>query len=269
MMRQIHFSKNTFCSFSNHETDHQFDIIVTGDPTSAITPEVIQLAKENKVIRLKKEKGIETNVENINVSDLVFRVMMSSHIPVAAPKPVKVKGKNSSQLIKEIDPELDSELFECQTQDEIINEIKMKVNFPPFQHYRISESNELLLIGKSHWKGDLSNGSFCKTHGTITDELGRMFIKLCERFSMLGNWRNYTYVDEMRGTALLQLSQVGLQFDESKGSNPFSYYTAVLKNSFRKILNNEKQNQELRDDILELNGLTPSFARQERWNSNV
>ena len=75
-----------------------------------------------------------------------------------------------------------------------------------------------------------------------------------------------TYNDEMRGAALLQLSQIGLQFDESKSANPFSYFTATLTNSFTRILNIEKKNQSIRDDILEANGLTPSFSRQASWH---
>lgn len=39
-----------------------------------------------------------------------------------------------------------------------------------------------------------------------------------------------TYNEDMRGTALLQLSQVGLVFDESKGDNPFAFYTTTIKN---------------------------------------
>jgi hypothetical protein len=66
----------------------------------------------------------------------------------------------------------------------------------------------------------------------------------------------------MRGQALLQLSQIGLQFDESKSQNPFAYYTAAITNSFTRILNIEKKNQNIRDDILEMNGLNPSWTRQ-------
>ena len=66
----------------------------------------------------------------------------------------------------------------------------------------------------------------------------------------------------MRAQALLQLSQVGLQFDESKSSNPFSYYTQAVTNSFTGILNNEKKHQHIRDDLLEKNGLSPSYTRQ-------
>jgi hypothetical protein len=92
-----------------------------------------------------------------------------------------------------------------------------------------------------------------------------MFIKLCERYATRSNWRGYTYNDEMRSQALLQLSQIGLQFDESKSQNPFAYYTAAITNSFTRVLNIEKRNQNLRDDILEMNNLTPSYTRQGDW----
>ena len=75
-----------------------------------------------------------------------------------------------------------------------------------------------------------------------------------------------THNEEMRGQALLQLSQIGLQFDEAKSQNPFAYYTAAITNSFTRILNIEKKNQSIRDDILEMNGLNPSWTRQ---NSEV
>jgi len=89
-----------------------------------------------------------------------------------------------------------------------------------------------------------------------------MFIKLCDRYATRSNWRGYTYNEEMRGAALVQLSQIGLRFDESKSQNPFAYYTATITNSFTHILNSEKKNQNIRDDLLEQHGLTPSWSRQ-------
>jgi hypothetical protein len=117
-------------------------------------------------------------------------------------------------------------------------------------------------VGKSHWKGDLAKGAFNREHGKMTPKLAHMFIKLCERYATRSNWRGYTYNDEMRSQALLQLSQIGLQFDEAKSQNPFAYYTAAITNSFTRVLNIEKRNQNLRDDILEMNNLTPSYTRQ-------
>ena len=79
---------------------------------------------------------------------------------------------------------------------------------------------------------------------------------------MRSNWRGYTYVDEMRSHALLQLSQIGLQFNELKSQNPFAYYTAAVTNSFTRVLNLEKRNQNIRDDLLQENGQMPSWTRQ-------
>jgi hypothetical protein len=71
----------------------------------------------------------------------------------------------------------------------------------------------------------------------------------------------------MRGQAILQLTQIGLQFDESKSDNPFAYYTAAVTNSFVRIINIEKRNQNIRDDILEINGMNPSWTRQNSGGS--
>jgi hypothetical protein len=114
----------------------------------------------------------------------------------------------------------------------------------------------------------LYTGEFNKEHGQMTDNLARMFLKLCERYATRGNVRGYTYNDEMRGQAILQLTQIGLQFDESKSDNPFAYYTAAVTNSFVRIINIEKRNQNIRDDILEINGMNPSWTRQNSGSGN-
>ena len=55
---------------------------------------------------------------------------------------------------------------------------------------------------------------------------------------------------------------MGLQCDESKRQKPFAYDTAAITNSSTRGLNIEKKNQNIRDDILEQNGLNPSWTRQ-------
>ena len=117
----------------------------------------------------------------------------------------------------------------------------------------------------------MGNGYFSKDHGKATNNLAMMWMKLCERYATRGNVRGYTYNDEMRGQAILQLAQIGLQFDESKSNNPFAYYTAAVTNSFVRVINIEKRNQNIRDDILEQNGLDPSYTRQHagEWEASV
>jgi hypothetical protein len=98
-----------------------------------------------------------------------------------------------------------------------------------------------------------------------------MWMKLVDRYATRGNVRGYTYNDEMKGQAILQLSQIGLQFDESKSNNPFAYYTAAVTNSFVRVINIEKRNQNIRDDILEMNDMSPSYTRQMQgeWEAEV
>jgi hypothetical protein len=117
-------------------------------------------------------------------------------------------------------------------------------------------------VGKSHWTGGVKTGEFNKDHGQITNKLAKMYLMLCEKYAMRFNWRGYTYNDEMRGAAILQLTYVGLRFNEAKSDNPFAYYTAAINNSFCRVLSSEKRNQNIRDDILEINGLNPSWTRQ-------
>ena len=146
-----------------------------------------------------------------------------------------------------------------------VADTKVKLNFPPFQHFKFDDDGkELDCVGKSHWEGGMENGYFNKTGGKATNKLAMMWMKLCDRYATRGNVRGYTYNDEMRGQAILQLAQIGLQFDESKSNNPFAYYTAAVTNSFVRVINIEKRNQNIRDDILEMNDMNPSFTRQNQ-----
>lgn len=260
LLKQIHLSKNTFCSFRDPVNDHQYDIILSS--VERINQRTIAEARRNRADRIKKETGEVVNEKKIPNTDLVFRIMTWEHIPLAPKKVPKTaaKKKSISDIFEFEEPEVveDDELVPV----ELIDPTHVRVNFPPFFHYRITEDREPYLVGKSHWKGDLDTGEYCRDHGEMTPELARMFLKLCERYGTRSNWRGYTYNEEMRGQALLQLSQIGLQFDESKSQNPFAYYTAAITNSFTRILNIEKKNQNIRDDILEMNGLNPSWTRQ-------
>ena len=263
LLKQIHLSKNTYCTYLDPVRDHQYDIILPS--LDKINQRTVAEARRNRADRLKRETGIVHNEKKIPNTDLVFRITWWEHIPIAPKKVPKVTGKKKKlQDILELEDPVEDPLADI-VDEIVLDPTHVRVNFPPFYHYRITEDKEPYLVGKSHWKGDLLTGEYCRDHGDMTAELARMFLKLCERYATRSNWRGYTYNEEMRGQALLQLSQIGLQFDESKSQNPFAYYTAAITNSFTRILNIEKKMQNIRDDILEMNGLNPSWTRQ---NSN-
>lgn len=266
ILKEIHASKNSYCSFAKPEY-HQYDYIINM-PTEplhksfewAYRPDVLAAAREARAARL----GVDP--ESIPVTDLVFRVMTWDHVPLAPKVGRKVQKRRTARDIMEFEDDdgsddLDDVIDDAVAEEEVDDMIHTKVNFPPFQHYKINANNSFYCVGKSHWRGDLQTGEFCKDHGQITKTLAKMYLMMTEKYAMKFNWRGYTYNDEMRASAVLQLTYVGLRFNEAKSSNPFAYYTAATTNSFRRVLNNEKKNQNLRDDILELNGLNPSWTR--------
>ena len=255
LLIQIHASKNTYCSYIMQDDDARYDIIVPN--LKKINVRTIAEARKNQAKRLTHqawEKAKAEGKKKIKLSDytvsprkiekanLVFRVMTFDHIPMDS-----TRKKNPKT-----------------TADHHV-----KVNFPPFQHYRLDKKGNPTCVGKSHWVGGMSNGHFSADHGKMTNQLAMMYMKLCERYGTRSNWRGYTYNDEMQSQALMQLSQIGLQFDESKSDNPFAYYTAAITNSFTRILNIEKKNQAIRDDLLEQNHMMPSFTRQNENTYNT
>jgi|TARA_B110000090_G_scaffold99751_1_gene112253 hypothetical protein len=246
ILKEIHKSKSTFCSFVDSDYN-QFDIILLD--LDKINIRTIADAKRNKAKRLqhidfeaRKLKGEKVKLAECEIDyrkmvkeDLIFRIMTFDHIP---DEPGRKKTPKT------------------------IADHKVKLNFPPFKHYKFDMNGELVCVGKSHWTGGLENGEFTLVGGKSTNKLAMMWMKLCDRYATRGNVRGYTYNDEMRGQAILQLAQIGLQFDESKSDNPFAYYTAAVTNSFVRVINIEKRAQNIRDDILEMNDMNPSYTRQ-------
>ncbi len=177
LLAEIHRSKCSFSSFAKPEYS-QHDIILPD--LKKINIRTIAEAKRNRAKRLgleifnqhrvsgdKKVKLAECipDYKTVSKTDLVFRIMTFEHIPLA---PGRKKTTKTTADAHD------------------------KVNFPPYQHWKFDDNDELICVGKSHWKGDLEKGSFSKDHGRITENLGKMFIKLSERYAQRSNWRGYT-----------------------------------------------------------------------------
>ena len=253
MLREIHASKLSYCYAFDDAYKH-FDLIL--DSADDITEETILAAKTARAAKLSsaayergitrwhdelnaagvKPKQVEFRIQpdEINIKDIVFRIMTYDHIPLA---PGRKKNPKT------------------------VADHHVRLNFPPFQHYAYIDGvwKEAL---RSHWEDGFDNGGFRMDQGNLTPELARMMMKLVERYGMRGNWRGYTYNDEMQSAALLQLSEVGLKFNEARSDNPFAYYTTTINNSFTRVFNLEKRNQNIRDDVLQTSGYMPSFSRQ-------
>lgn len=262
ILAEIHKSKLSFCWVESPAyTD--YDIIMHdlknfhNRKTKLFPDGALTVARANRAARLaqrayqqalqiwEKSNGrasdkpkldqFEVDQKKIQATDLVVRLMTMEHIPLEPGRKNNPKSESDHRA---------------------------RVNFPAFKHFVQEKDGSWREVVRSHWCGDLKAGQFSVSHGKLTNHLGAMFLKLCERYSFRSNWRGYSYIDEMRGQALIQLTQIALQFDESKSNNPFAYYTAAVTNSFTRVLNVEKRQRDIRDDLLQDAGQMPSWTRQ-------
>lgn len=229
LLAEIHKCKKSF-SYYTDDLYSDYDHIVSSK--DEITPELALevLEKKNAKVRKDPNERVKTDPEEI-----VFRYMTYEHVPLSDDK------KKRSRTVA--------------------GQGHLKTNFPPYKHF-IFKDGVVQEVGRSHWKNGLDNGEFSTEHGRISDRLARMFILLVDRYARRGNWRNYTYNQEMRQTAVLQLTIAGLVFDESKGDKPFAFYTQSIKHCFIRVLQAERKNQSIRDDLLTMAGQKPSYTRQ-------
>ena len=132
LLAQIHASKNTYCSYVLPE-DARYDVIVSN--IKKINPNAIAIARKTRSKRLTQEaweQAKKTGLKKIKLSDytvstrkidkteLVFRVKTYEHIPKDP-----TRKKNPKQT----------------------SDYHTKVNFPPFQHYRIDKKGKSKCVG--------------------------------------------------------------------------------------------------------------------------
>lgn len=175
LLREIHKSKSSYCSFLDEDYANYDMILPSVEKINRNTIAEARRNRSDRLARIEWEREVKLNPKvkldsfkvdpkKIPNTDLVFRIMTFDHIPLAPGRKKTPKSKSDHHA---------------------------KVNFPPFQHFKINENNEPYCVGKSHWVGGLENGHFSKDDGKMTNELAKMFIKLCERYGTRGNWRGY------------------------------------------------------------------------------
>jgi len=75
ILKQIHLSKNTYCTFLDPVNDHQYDIIL---PTvEKINQRTVAEARRNRADRIKKETGVVIDPKKIPNTDIPLFAYLS------------------------------------------------------------------------------------------------------------------------------------------------------------------------------------------------
>lgn len=263
LLHEINLSKISYCEFLSEDYIYY----------DAIVEDINDIFKEETIKNAIKQKRERICYLNYKAALNAHEKLKQTNIKMLPPRPKLKDYKDYSEI------KINELTFRVLTYEHIsktplrkktiknISDNYAKLNFIPFKHFIIEDYDNKILkeVGKSHYK----NGVFSTTHGKLTDNLVKMFILLVDRYSQRSNWRNYSYISEMQGQALLQLTVVGLKFNEYKSENPFAYITTIISRAFTRVLNTEKREQNIRDDLLEEYGKNPSFTRQLENDDNT
>jgi hypothetical protein len=98
-----------------------------------------------------------------------------------------------------------------------------------------------------------------KQLGRITDELAAMLYMIADRYSRKWNFATYSFRTDMVSFAMLNLMANALKFSAER-TNPFTYYTTAINNSFLQFLAEEKNHRKIRDALSLDAGIGASFS---------
>lgn len=86
--------------------------------------------------------------------------------------------------------------------------------------------------------------------GVISEDLGRMFLKLARRYTSKPNFVGYSYRDEMISESVYRMISQIAKFDVTHPSrNPFAYFTQICYHQVLTMINKEKRQKEIKDNI--------------------
>ena len=87
--------------------------------------------------------------------------------------------------------------------------------------------------------------------GEISQELGEMIIKICERFSRHPRFFGYSFRDEFVADAVARCITHGVDKInlDLPNCNPFAYFTQISYNEFRQKIKREKRYQQIKQRV--------------------
>ncbi len=80
----------------------------------------------------------------------------------------------------------------------------------------------------------------------ISNYLGKCILLMVENMALRPNFRNYSYIEEMKGDALERSVSSIKSFNPHKSNNPFGWLSRTIWNAFIKRIGDEKKQHALK-----------------------
>lgn len=291
LLEEVHKSKLTYCCYEKEEYGN-YDLICDG--YSLITPNILSAFfnkhkdKEYCIIRVMTDEHVLEFCKNgkINLQELKMGPFKHFLITRTDFEQVYKSIESNFNKIEILNNEIHDlrEQIKDNNRNIRLNQLNKPLQVPYKEKNKLCrelityKTNEIktfsdqfskaIMINatevlRSHWHGkSIETGEFDLTNGKLSEGLVHMIIMLVDQFAKSGNWSGYTYIDDMKGSALMHLCDVSLKFEEVKSTNVFSYLTQVASNKFTATLNSEKAQRKIKSKLMQEIGYDPTFSEQ-------
>jgi len=102
-----------------------------------------------------------------------------------------------------------------------------------------------------------------KPKPNIPNYIGECWMKIAEGLSHKPNFINYTYRDEMVSDGIENCLMYFANFDPTKSSNPFAYFTQIIYFAFLRRIQKEKKQLYVKYKATEMYGILDEFEMLE------
>ena len=99
-------------------------------------------------------------------------------------------------------------------------------------------------------------------HPPITEYIGKCFMMIAENLSRKPNFMNYPYRDEMQSDGVENCLLYAYNFDPTKSSNPFSYFTQIIYYAFLRRIQKEKKQAYIKYKKIEMSDNIDAASRK-------
>ena len=126
------------------------------------------------------------------------------------------------------------------------------------EHYvNNKEFLEALVIYRKEVHAAVEEG---KPHPKVPDYIGECFLKIATHLSYRPNFVNYMFKDDMICYGIENCLQYIDNFDPSKSTNPFAYFTQIIYYAFLRRIQKEKKQLDIKNKLLEKSGFDEVFS---------
>jgi DNA-directed RNA polymerase specialized sigma24 family protein len=122
-----------------------------------------------------------------------------------------------------------------------------------FKHYI---DNKFFCESMMEWKSKVIKAEQSgEPRPPVTDYIGESFLKIAEHLSHRPNFINYPFREDMVGDGVENCLLYAHNFDPTKSSNPFSYFTQIIYYAFLRRIEKEKKQAYIKYKSLQMNDI--------------